>query len=164
MELIKRFFLPRKWIKLQCNPKESRRDLDGWVGGELERADDEEEHPHDVLIAPEEGGRRMADLGLDLERGDGGREAELDEGERERHEGEDNEEEDDVMVVKEVVGDPSGVAEPDGLGEGQTPPQRRLHLPQRRVRQHLRQRKNQLERERRTQTEMGMRIRIVGKG
>ncbi|KAG6488157.1 hypothetical protein ZIOFF_056916 [Zingiber officinale] len=58
-----------------CNPKESRRDLDGGVGGELKRADDEEEHPHDVLIALEEG------------------------------------------------------PEPDVLGKGQTPPQRRLRLP-----------------------------------
>lgn len=121
----------------------------------MERADDEEEHPHDVLIAPEEGGRRVANLGLDLERGDGGREAELDEGERERREGEDDEEEDEVVVVEEVVGDPGGVAEPDGLGEGQTPPQRRLRLPQRRERQHLRLRKNRSERERRPRWQWG---------
>lgn len=80
----------------------------------------------------------MANLGLDLERRDGGGETELDEGERERGEGEDDEEEDNVVAVEEVVGHPGRVAEPYGLGEGQAPPQRLFRLHKCRIRKHFR--------------------------
>lgn len=118
-----------------------KRDLDGGIGEELHGPDDEEEDAHDVLVALEEGGRGKLDLRLEFVRDDGGGEAELQEDERKGYESEDDEKENVVVVVEEVVGHLGGVAEPEGLSDGQVAAQRRLRGGDRLVRHHLRRRR-----------------------
>lgn len=77
--------------------------LDGRIRDELERADDEDEHLHDVSVATEHVGEGVLDLGLDLVAIEPGGSSQFEEDERERDEGEDEEEEEDVVAVEVVI-------------------------------------------------------------
>ena len=102
--------------------------LDGRVRDELEGADDEDEHAHDVFVALEGFGQGQADFWLDLVGRDEGEALEFEEDEGEGDEGEDEEEEQYVVAVEEVIGLGGGVVEPEGLREGEVAAQRRHGL------------------------------------
>lgn len=93
--------------------------MDGRVGEELERPDDEEEHAHYGEVATEGLGEGEFDFGLDFESVDFGV-GELEEVVEERGKREDEEEEENVVAVEEVVGFGGGVMEPQCFcgGEG----------------------------------------------
>lgn len=67
-----------------------------------------------------------SNLGLDLVGVEGGEALHLEEHEWERDEGEDEEEEQNVVAIEEVIGLGGGVVEPECLSEGEDSTQRRL--------------------------------------
>ena len=102
--------------------------LDGRIRDELEGADDEEEHAHDVFVALEGFGQGQADFWLDLVGRDEGEALEFEEDEGEGDEGEDEEEEQNVVAVEEVIRLGGGVVEPEGFRGGEVAAQRRRGL------------------------------------
>ncbi|KAL6986097.1 hypothetical protein U1Q18_019464 [Sarracenia purpurea var. burkii] len=91
---------------------------DGRVGDELEWADDEKEHAHDVAVAAKGLGVREFDFGLDFVGVDFGIE-ELEKDIEGGEEGENEEEEEDVVAEEEVVRFGGGVIEPECFRRGQ---------------------------------------------
>ena len=71
--------------------------LDGRIRDELEGADDEEEHAHDVFVALEGFGQGQADFWLDLVGRDEGEALEFEEDEGEGDKGKDEEEEEEQL-------------------------------------------------------------------
>lgn len=91
--------------------------MDRGIRNELQWANDEDEHLHDVSVAAEHIGERVRHLGLDLIpiEPSGSGSSQFDEDERERSEREDEEQEENVVAVEIVIGLCRGVIEPRSL-------------------------------------------------
>lgn len=102
----------------------------------MERANDEEEHPHDISVATEHLGKGQSDFWLNFVLINSGCVKNLEEDEGEGNNGENEEEEENVVAIEEVIGLIGGVIEPEGLGEGEIPAKRRLGFVEGLKRQH----------------------------